>query len=41
LFVTVRASAPHDTTGLISVLYNRILVALDKSLLLKGIRAEK
>ena len=32
-FVNVHASAPHNTTGLISVLYNIILVALDKSLL--------
>ena len=34
-FVKVHASAPCDTTGLISVLYNIILVALDKSRLLK------
>ena len=34
-FVIVHASAPYDTTGLIGVSYNRILVALDKSLLLK------
>jgi hypothetical protein len=38
-FVTVHASAPYDTTGLISVLYNRILVALDKSRLLKELIA--
>jgi len=29
-FVNVHASAPYDTTGLISVLYNMILVPLDK-----------
>ena len=34
-FVTVHASAPLYTTGLISVLYNIILVAVDKSRLLK------
>ena len=34
-FVNVHASAPYNTTGLISVLYNIILVALDKSRLLK------
>ena len=28
-FVNVHAPAPHDTTGLIRVLYNKILVALD------------
>ena len=40
-FVIVHASAPYDTSGLISVLYNRILVALDKSLLLKRLIAAK
>jgi len=30
-FVNIHASAPYDTTSLISVLYNIILVALDKS----------
>jgi hypothetical protein len=35
-FVIVHASAPYDTTGLISVLHNKILVALDKSLPLKS-----
>ena len=40
-FVNVHASAPHDNTGLISVLYNIILVALDKSRLLKGLTAAK
>ena len=40
-FVTVHASAPHYTTGLISVLYNIILVALDKSRLLKRLIAAK
>jgi hypothetical protein len=40
-FVTVHASAPYDTTSLISVLYNRILVALNKSLLLKRLIAAK
>ena len=34
-FVNIHSSAPHDTTGLISVLYNVILVALDKRRLLK------
>jgi hypothetical protein len=29
-FVTVHVSAPYDTAGLISVLHNRILVALEK-----------
>ena len=29
-FVNVHASAPYDSSGLISVLYNIILVALDK-----------
>ena len=33
--VNVYASAPYDTTGLISVLYNIILVALDKNRPLK------
>jgi len=40
-FVTVQASAPHDTTGLISVLYNIILVALDKSRVVKRLIAAK
>ena len=40
-FVNVHASAPYDTTGLISVLYNIILVALDKSRLLKRLIAAK
>ena len=40
-FVNVHASAPHDTTGLISVLYNIILVALNKSRLLKRLTAAK
>ena len=40
-FVNVHDSAPYDNTGLISVLYNIILVALDKSGLLKGLRAAK
>ena len=31
LFVSIHASAPYDTTGLTSVLYNIILVAMDKS----------
>jgi hypothetical protein len=30
-FIVIRASAPCNTTGLISVLYNIILVTLDKS----------
>ena len=30
-FVIVHVSTPYDTTGLISVLYNRILVALNKN----------
>jgi len=34
-FVVVHVSAPYVTTGLISVLYSRILVALDNSLFLK------
>ena len=38
-FVNVHASAPHVTTGLVSVLYNTILVALDKSRLLKRLLA--
>jgi len=36
-FVIVHVSAPYVTTGLISVLYSRILVALDKSLFLKTV----
>ena len=40
-FVNVRASTPNDTPGLISVLYNIILVALDKSRLLKRLIAAK
>ena len=40
-FVNVHASAPYDTTDLISVLYNIILVALDKSRLLKILTAAK
>ena len=40
-FVNVHASTPYDTTGLISVLYNIILVALDKSRLLKRVIAVK
>ena len=40
-FVNVHAPAPYDTTGLISVLYNIILVALDKSWLLKKLIAVK
>ena len=40
-FVNVHASAPYDTTGLICVLYNIILVALDKSRLLKWLTAAK
>ena len=41
-FVIVHTSAPYDTTGLVSVLYNRILVAaLDKSRLLKRLTAAK
>ena len=39
LSVTVHTSAPHNTAGLISVLYNIILVALDKSRLLKRLIA--
>ena len=39
--VNVHSSAPHDTTGLISVLYNIILVALDKSRLQKRLTAAK
>jgi len=40
-FVNVHASAPYDTIDLISVLYNIILVALDKSRLLKRLIAAK
>ena len=40
-FVIVHVSAPYVTTGLISVLYNRILVALDNSLLLKRLIVAK
>jgi len=40
-FVIVHASAPYVTAGLISVLYNLILVALDKSLFLKRLIAAK
>jgi hypothetical protein len=40
-FVNVHTSAPYDTTGLISVLYNIILVALDKNRLLKRLTAAK
>jgi len=40
-FVIVHVSPPYVTTGLISVLYSRILVALDKSLFLKRIIAAK
>jgi len=40
-FVNVHASAPHNTTGLISVLYIIILVPLDKSQLLKRLTAAK
>ena len=40
-FVNVHASAPHNTTGLIGVLYNIILVALDKSRLLKRLIAAR
>ena len=40
-FVNVRSSTPYDTTGLIIVLYNIILVALDESRLLKGLIAAK
>ena len=40
-FVNVHAAAPHDTNGLISVLYDMILVALDKSRLLKRIISAK
>jgi len=41
LFVNVHASAPYDSIGLISVLYNIILVALDKGRLLKRCTAAK
>jgi len=41
IVVSKRASAPHNTTGLISVLYNIILVPLDKSLLVKRFIAAK
>ena len=40
-FVNVHASAPYDTTDLISVLYSIILVALDKSRLLKRLIGAK
>ena len=40
-FVNVHASAPYYTTGLISVLYNTILVALVKSRLLKRLISKK
>jgi hypothetical protein len=40
-FVVVHVSPPYASTGLISVLYNRILVALDKSRLLKRLIAAK
>jgi len=40
-FVNVHASAPYDTTGLIGVLYNIILVALEKRRLLKRLIAAK
>jgi hypothetical protein len=40
-FFNVHASAPHDTTGLVSVLFNMILIALDKSRLLKRLIAAK
>ena len=40
-FINFHASAPYNTTGLISFLYNIILVALDKSRLLKGLTAAK
>jgi len=40
-FVIVHVSTPYVTTGLISVLYNLILVALDKSLFLKRLTAAK
>ena len=39
--VTVHTSAPHNTAGLISVLYNIISVALDKSRLLKRLITAK
>ena len=39
--VNVHASTPYNTTGLISVLWNIILVALDKSQLLKRFIAAK
>jgi len=38
-FNNVHASTPYDTTGLISILYNIILVALNKSQLLKRLIA--
>jgi len=41
VFVNVHASAPYDTAGLINVLYDIILVALDKSRLLKRLIAAK
>jgi len=40
-FVIVNVPAPYVTTGLISVLYNLILVALDNSLFLKRLIAAK
>jgi hypothetical protein len=40
-FVIVHVSVPYVTTGFISVLYSRILVALDKSLFLKRLIAAK
>ena len=40
-FVIVRVSAPYATIGLISVLYSRILVALDKNQFLKRLVAAK
>jgi hypothetical protein len=39
--VTVHVSAPYHTIGLISVLYSRILAALDKSQLLKTLIVAK
>ena len=40
-FVNVHASTPYDTSSLISVLYNIILIALDKSWLQKRFIAAK
>jgi len=40
-FVTVHVPTPYVTTGLISFLYSRILVALDNSLFLKRLTAAK